>query len=132
MKRKCLCCGNIYKAVRKKQKYCSKKCCYKYRDKYLITPERRQTKRERARKRYYSDVDYRRKKIDSACEGKLRIRFAVLKRDDFTCQYCGRKAPSVILQLDHIYPKSKGGSDSINNYRTACAECNLGKSDIPL
>lgn len=28
------------------------------------------------------------------------IRFEVFKRDMFTCQYCGRKAPDVILEVD--------------------------------
>ncbi|GEB79763.1 hypothetical protein DDE01_11780 [Desulfovibrio desulfuricans] len=61
-----------------------------------------------------------------------RVRFEVFKRDSFTCQYCGRKAPDVILHVDHISPRSKGGSDDIMNYVTSCAECNLGKSNIPL
>ena len=63
---------------------------------------------------------------------RLRLRFQILQRDDFTCQYCGRKAPKVILEIDHIYPKSKGGKDNIKNYKTACRECNLGKGDIIL
>ena len=57
------------------------------------------------------------------------IRWAVLNRDNFTCQYCGRKAPDVELEVDHIYPKSKGGEYVMNNLFTACKECNLGKRD---
>ena len=38
-----------------------------------------------------------------------KIRFEVFKRDSFTCQYCGRKAPDVVLQVDHIVPVAKGG-----------------------
>lgn len=64
--------------------------------------------------------------------GKLKIRFEVFKRDDFTCQYCGRKTPEVILELDHIVPKSKGGRDDLQNYITSCFECNRGKSNTPL
>jgi 5-methylcytosine-specific restriction endonuclease McrA len=60
---------------------------------------------------------------------RLELRFSILKRDNFTCQYCGRKAPDVILQIDHMFPKSKGGLDKIENYKTTCQECNLGKSD---
>jgi hypothetical protein len=56
-------------------------------------------------------------------------RFAVLMRDDFTCQYCGRSAPEVELQVDHRTPVSRGGSDAVDNLTTACADCNLGKSD---
>lgn len=35
-----------------------------------------------------------------------RVRFAVLKRDDFRCQYCGAVAPSVILEVDHILARA--------------------------
>ncbi|MEN6623839.1 MAG: HNH endonuclease [Smithella sp.] len=59
-----------------------------------------------------------------------RIRFEVLERDNFTCQYCGRKAPNVILEVDHIVPVSKGGSSEYWNLATACADCNAGKYDI--
>ncbi len=63
---------------------------------------------------------------------RLSLRFMVLIRDNFTCQYCGRKAPEVILHVDHIIPKSKNGKTVINNLKTACFECNLGKSNILL
>lgn len=57
------------------------------------------------------------------------IRFEVFKRDSFTCQYCGRKAPDVLLQIDHIEPIAKGGTNDLLNLTTACKECNSGKSD---
>jgi hypothetical protein len=63
---------------------------------------------------------------------KQSIRFEVFKRDSFTCQYCGRKAPDVILEIDHIIPVSKGGNNSIENLVSACRECNGGKSDKKL
>jgi len=63
---------------------------------------------------------------------KKRIRFEIFKRDNFTCQYCGRKAPNVELQIDHIIPKSKGGKDIPENLITACWDCNIGKSDVLL
>ena len=56
-----------------------------------------------------------------------KIRFEVFKRDKFTCQYCGRSAPEVLLHVDHIQSVSKGGSDDILNLITSCADCNLGK-----
>ena len=58
-----------------------------------------------------------------------KLRFNTLKRDNFTCQYCGRKAPEVKLHIDHKIPKSKGGLDELNNLITACEDCNLGKGD---
>ncbi|MDU4249043.1 HNH endonuclease [Pseudomonas sp.] len=57
------------------------------------------------------------------------VRFEVFKRDNFTCQYCGAKAPDVVLHVDHINPVSKGGDNEIINLVTACLPCNLGKSD---
>jgi hypothetical protein len=56
-------------------------------------------------------------------------RFNVLARDGFRCRYCGRAAPDVVLHVDHIYPKSKGGSDDPSNLGAACADCNTGKRD---
>ena len=60
----------------------------------------------------------------------VRTRFIILARDKFTCQYCGRRAPEVALQVDHIIPKSKGGTNLHANLITACAPCNLGKSNV--
>lgn len=61
-----------------------------------------------------------------------KLRFEVFKRDKFICQYCGKKAPDVILHIDHIVALANGGTDDIFNLITSCNECNLGKSSIPL
>lgn len=58
-----------------------------------------------------------------------RQRFEVFKRDRFTCQYCGKSAPDVVLNVDHIKPVSHGGTNTITNLVTSCYECNSGKSD---
>jgi len=61
------------------------------------------------------------------------LRFEIFKRDNFTCQYCGRQTPTVILEIDHIIPKVEGGPISDpNNLVTACFDCNRGKGKIPL
>jgi hypothetical protein len=62
----------------------------------------------------------------------VRTRFEVFKRDEFTCQYCGRKSPEVVLEVDHIVPVAGGGMDDVVNLRTSCWACNSGKSDKPL
>lgn len=56
-----------------------------------------------------------------------KTRFEVFKRDSFTCQYCGRMAPDVILEIDHINPVSNGGDNDILNLITSCFDCNRGK-----
>ncbi len=61
-----------------------------------------------------------------------KLRFEVFKRDGFRCAYCGKSPPEVVLEVDHIQPKSKGGKNHINNYLTACFSCNRGKSNVPL
>ena len=61
-----------------------------------------------------------------------KTRFEVFKRDSFTCQYCGKSAPDIILHVDHIDPVAAGGTNSIMNLITACQACNSGKGAIKL
>ena len=58
------------------------------------------------------------------------LRFDVLEKDNFTCQYCGAKSvdDNVLLEVDHIVPVSKGGDNNIENLVTSCKKCNIGKS----
>ena len=56
-----------------------------------------------------------------------RTRFEIFKRDSFKCQYCGKAAPEVILEIDHVVPVAHGGTNDITNLVTACRECNNGK-----
>lgn len=63
----------------------------------------------------------------------LRLRFNVLKRDNFTCVQCGAspaKNRNIELHIDHIKPWSKGGETKITNLQTLCQKCNLGKSNL--
>jgi hypothetical protein len=60
-----------------------------------------------------------------------KLRFEILKRDNFTCQYCGgTPRMGYILQIDHIIPLSKGGLTEKENLITSCWVCNSGKSNI--
>lgn len=56
-----------------------------------------------------------------------KTRVEIFKRDKFTCQYCGRSAPEVILEIDHIKPVAEGGTNDVINLITSCRECNRGK-----
>ena len=59
-------------------------------------------------------------------------RFEVFKRDSFTCQYCGRHPPAVVLEVDHIVAVRHDGGDDDHNLITACFDCNRGKGKKPL
>jgi len=61
-----------------------------------------------------------------------KLRFGVFKRDGFQCQYCGKKPPEIVLEVDHINPLSKNGTDDIDNLITACFACNRGKGSESL
>jgi hypothetical protein len=62
-----------------------------------------------------------------------RMRFRVMLRDKFKCQYCGRNPAThadVTLHLDHRKPFSQGGASDFDNLITSCSKCNLGKGEI--
>lgn len=59
-----------------------------------------------------------------------RLRFEILRRDNNTCRYCGRKAPEVEITIDHVLPQALGGDDSAGNLVACCWECNNGKTSI--
>lgn len=58
-----------------------------------------------------------------------KARFEVFKRDEFSCQYCGRRPPEIVLEVDHIVAVANGGGDDDHNLLTACFDCNRGKRD---
>jgi 5-methylcytosine-specific restriction endonuclease McrA len=62
----------------------------------------------------------------------LRKRFFVLKRDQFTCQLCGKSGIGVRLEVDHKVSVFDGGTDALDNLWTVCFECNRGKSKTSL
>jgi len=59
----------------------------------------------------------------------LKVRWDVLKRDDYKCVKCGRRPPDVELEVDHILARSRGGKDDLSNLQTLCLPCNQGKKD---
>jgi hypothetical protein len=117
MEKKCNNCGKNFFTNYDKQKYCSKKCGQQVRKKErdIINGGGTVTGKENI-------FPY------------LRLRFEVFKRDNFTCQYCGRnvKEDKVKLHIEHIIPKAKGGKNASDNLTTSCWECNSGKAEILL
>ena len=68
----------------------------------------------------------RRKNINSS------TRYSILERAGFKCQCCGVKPlknNNITLHVDHIIPRSLGGSDNIDNLQILCNKCNLSKQD---
>jgi hypothetical protein len=62
----------------------------------------------------------------------LGLRFKALRRDHFKCVLCGDNPPinpQCVLHVDHIVPWSKGGKTTIENLRTLCASCNVGRGN---
>ncbi|NNM43642.1 MAG: HNH endonuclease [Chlamydiae bacterium] len=71
----------------------------------------------------------KRKKIND--KTKLEVFF----RDSCTCQVCGSSpvtSPGLKLEVDHVIPFSKGGTDEISNLQTKCFNCNRGKGNNEL
>jgi len=58
-------------------------------------------------------------------ERKL-TRLEVFRRDEYTCQYCGRQTKE--LTLDHVMPRYRGGQHTWENVVSACVQCNRRKA----
>ena len=57
----------------------------------------------------------------------IRKRFLLLKRDSYRCRLCG--AAGVRLEVDHVVPVARGGTNSPDHLQTLCFSCNRGKRD---
>jgi len=53
----------------------------------------------------------------------------IYHRDGKKCVICGKHLPFKKMTLDHIIPKSKGGSNDVTNLRSTCFKCNCEKGD---
>ena len=58
--------------------------------------------------------------------GRKLTRLEVFKRDQYTCQYCGKKTRQ--LTLDHVIPRYRGGQHTWENIVSACVACNRRKA----
>jgi 5-methylcytosine-specific restriction endonuclease McrA len=72
-----------------------------------------------------SGVEYQRGELFG-----YEVREYLLEKWGRKCAYCG--TDNIPLQIDHIVPKSTGGSDRVSNLTLACAKCNQGKGSQPV
>jgi hypothetical protein len=56
-------------------------------------------------------------------------RIKIMKRDRFTCQFCGAQPGSSELTIDHVMPQSRGGKSTWENTVAACETCNAKKGN---
>lgn len=62
-----------------------------------------------------------------------RLRFIVMRRDNFKCKKCGRSPATdqtIILHVDHKIAWANGGETVLENLETLCSICNIGKSNL--
>ena len=73
-----------------------------------------------------SVFDHRRKSSGSISGN---VRYQVLSQAKYHCELCGISADQKALDVDHIVPRNKGGSDDISNLQALCYSCNRMKRD---
>ena len=69
------------------------------------------------------EVDYRQGALY-----QIELRSFLFKKYSGRCVYCGSKAE----EIEHVIPKSKGGTDSVHNLVIACRKCNELKGKLSL
>ena len=70
------------------------------------------------------------KEYQESERGTMQVREYVLQRDERTCQYCGTDEGRI--EIDHVVPRSKNGSDRVSNLVTSCRKCNQRKDNQSL
>lgn len=61
----------------------------------------------------------------------LQFNVAKIKDNNF-CWYCGKELPPSELTIDHVFPRSKGGKNNMDNIIMACKSCNSSKGNMDL
>lgn len=56
-----------------------------------------------------------------------KLRHEVFKRDGYRCRECGASKDETSLEIDHIVPVARGGTNDIDNLQILCRECNRMK-----
>lgn len=125
-KLQCILCTKFVKTVLEieSQYYCLMSCLKKGFEIEFIDDN------EAVKCRLLEDVLFERRKEYHKRERGLvtpKIRWEILRRDNFRCVTCGVTSKDTKLQIDHIKPIWAGGKSTPYNLRTLCWECNIGK-----
>ena len=75
-----------------------------------------------------SEVELHGKDYRQGALYQTKLRGFIFSRSNGKCSYCGEKA----VEIDHIVPRSKGGTNSVNNLTATCRACNEKKSNLSL
>jgi len=65
------------------------------------------------------------RKVNRSISRKMFLR--IVRRDNQTCQICGKNLKEEEIEIDHIIPFSEGGSTEESNLRVLCEDCNRRK-----
>jgi len=63
---------------------------------------------------------------------KKELRFEIYQKYNGHCAYCGKEIRYKDMQVDHIFPKTGGGTDDFENLNPSCRRCNHYKRSLPL
>jgi len=77
-------------------------------------------------KRGITTWDYRMLEDDPVSDS---VRYRLLKKANGHCSLCGATKKETVLHVDHIVPRSRGGTNDESNLQVLCLKCNLGKSN---
>ena len=61
---------------------------------------------------------------------KKELRMKVFNKLNNHCAYCGKIIKYDEMEIDHLFPKSQGGTNEVENLLPACRRCNFYKSDL--
>ena len=88
-----------------------------------------------SRERYANDPEYRRRKQGMVGFSSDKNRRVLAERDGTMCRWCGRELDPMDRQgvhVDHIVPRSKGGTSTLDNMQLLHAKCNMAKRSGPM
>lgn len=124
--------ANWVNVLARKKRYRDSSTVYR---EYLERSRKRRNERNKAWAKSNRDkmntVKHRRRSKEQLCQGSHTTAEwkAVLDRYNHTCLRCGKRAPEVKLQRDHVIPVIVGGSNDIENIQPLCGPCNKWKGD---